>query len=312
MSEVVVPVQEIQKPQVLMIEGNDGRTAPVVLVPNGQGQGMVIHSGVKYLDEFAPPSAPEFTKGTAKIEALSSFIEHVNRFKREAESAIFIRRSPPQIEAVYDYHRNDSPAWAQHRAEFSFAPTRQWIAWRSMDGVALSQAQFAEFLESHSADIYDPSTLSGSAKEAIQEAETAVDTGCVHPAAIRALARGLEYHKSCTSSEVRNLRTGETKVHFEEKMTNKEGESLDIPGLFAIAVEMFDARVPGEDGTDKATRYVIPVRLRVRPAKSSEDGLLWMMLLHNVDRCVDLALSESAARVKKDTGLPVFWGSPEK
>lgn len=312
MNESILPVQEIQKPQILLIEG-EGRQAPVVLVPNGQGQGMTIHSGVKYLDEVAPPTAPPFTKGTAQIEALSSFIEHVNRFKRDGESAIFIRRNPAQIEVVYDYHQNKTPAWAQHRAAFSFAPTKQWMAWRAMDNGSLSQTGFAEFLECHSADIIDPAALSGSGKEAIQEAEAAVDTKCVHPNAIRALARGLEYHKSCTSSEVRNLRTGETKVHFEEKLTNKEGETLEVPGLFAIGVEMFDARVPGADGMpDEATRYVIPVRLRVRAAKSAEDGLLWTMLLHNVDRCVELALSESAARVKAATGLPVFWGSPEK
>lgn len=60
------------------------------------------------------------------------------------------------------------------------------------------------------------------------------------------------------------------------------------------------------------SRYVIPVRLRVRPSRQEAEGLKWTLLLHNVDRCVELALSEAADHVAIETKCPVFWGSPEK
>lgn len=311
-------VQEIQKPSIMTIEGPDGRKAPVLLTPNGQG-GMTVHEGKRFIDDYQPRAAPERRRGMAVLESLASFVDHVNRF-RVPESAIFMRRTPAMIEAVYDYHTSEQPRYGEHRATFAFPASTAWKAWREVNGKELGQTSFAEFLENHSADLIDPTRLPPSALEAIRDAETATGVSCVHPEAIRVLAKGLEYHRKASSVELRNLRTGECKISFEEKLTGKDGEVLDIPGLFAIAVELFDARMPGElDPTDPtkrlpptASRYVIPVRLRVRAASSEGDGLRWTLLLHNVERCIDLALSEAAERVSTETKCPVFWGSPEK
>lgn len=314
----VGPVQEIQKAQILTIEGPDGRKAPVLLVPSGDGS-MDVHDGLPFIEDYQPKAAPHRTKGTATIESLGSFIEHVRRFKR-AETALFIRRSPAALEAVYDYHANSSPAFAEHRAQFAFAPTLTWKAWKEKSGKEMAQAEFAEFLEDRSGDMIDPTSLPPSAKEAVSDAERATGATCVHPEAIRVLARGLEYHHRATRSDLINLRNGTRQVKFEEKLEGKDGETLDIPGLFAVAIEMFDARLPGDPDPDKpgellpakSSRYVVPVRLRVKALPGESGGLRWTLLLHNVDRCIDLALNESAERVAKDTGCPVFWGSPER
>lgn len=313
----VGPVQEVAKPEVITITGPDGRSAPVLLVPNGKGS-MEVHDGLLFIEDYQPRERPHRRKGTAVLESLQSFVDHVLRFAR-AETRIFIQRGGPQVLAVYDYHSPEDPAFGEHRAKFTFAATTTWAAWRNIHGRELDQTAFAEFLENRSADLISPDGLPASAREAILEAEKATGATCVHPDAIRLLARGLEYHRQASSVEFRNLRTGEVKVSFEEKLSGKDGEVLDIPGLFAIAVELFDARMPGDvDPNDaskrlppKASRYVIPVRLRVRPGKSDNDGLKWTMLLHNVDRCVDMALTEAADRVANETKVPVLWGMPE-
>jgi hypothetical protein len=308
--------KETPKPQVLTIEGADGTKAPVLLVPEGTDR-MAAYDGKDFLDIYR--QTPERRKGTAVLEALSSFIEHVRRFATH-ETVVFIRREPATVEVVYDYHSADTPRFCEHRATFSFAATKTWLAWRNKHGKEMSQTDFAEFLENQSGDLVSPDGLPASALEAIREAEKATGVPCVHPDAIRLLARGLEYHRSASSSELRNLRTGECKISFEEKLTQKDGEVLDIPGLFAIAIELFDARMPAEVDPDdpskrlppKASRYVIPVRLRVRAARQENEGLKWTVLLHNVDRCIELALTEAADRVSIETKCPVLWGSPEK
>jgi hypothetical protein len=315
------PIQEVAKPEVRTIEGPDGRKAPVLLLPDGDGR-MAVWDGGDFIEAYSPRSQPHRTTGTASIEALGSFIEHANRFKRP-ETALFLTRKPASLTAVYDYHDRGAPAFSQHRAVFAFAPTTAWGAWSAVHGRDIGQKAFAEFLENYSGDMIDPSALplDSAARATVLEAERATGAKCVHPDAIRSLAQGLEYHVRCARADIVNLRTGERKIMFEEKLEGKENETLDIPGLFAIAVELFDARLPAEkapDGTalpSKATRYVVPVRLRVRAGKVAEGegaGLVWTMLLHNVDRCVDLALDEARERVARDTGCPVFWGSPEK
>lgn len=318
---LTTPTQEVQKPEIHTIEGPDGRKAPVLLLPDGAGK-MAVFDGGDFIDGYSPRTAPHRTKGSATIEALGSFIEHVLRFKTP-ETALFITRRPPTLTAVYDYHARGKPAFSEHRATFAFAPTAAWKAWSGADGKEIGQLAFAEFLENHSGDMVDPEALpkESTARKAIEEAEQATGSKCVHPDAIRELSRGLEYHVRCARADIVNLRTGARSIKFEEKIEGKTNEELKIPGLFAIAVELFDARLPPAIGADGAaapsptSRYVVPVRLRVRAGKPSEGegaGLVWTMLLHNVDRCVDLALDEARERVAKDTTCPVFWGSPER
>jgi len=307
------PIQEVAQPRIETVTGPDGRAAPVMFIP--EGHGFRVQPALDLIDKYTPRPAPLRTKGMAKIESLGSFIAHVERFKRE-ETALFIRREPPQIEAVYDYDQTAEPAYREHRASFDFKPTVAWRAWKDAHGQALSQSQFAEFLEEQGADLIDPDKLpeDSAALASVREAELSVGAKCVHPQGIRELTRGLEYHVRCARADLTNLRDGTRKVKFEEKLESKEGSELQIPGLFAIAVELFDARLPDSEGVVKASRYVLPVRLRVRPGRTNDGegaGLVWTLLLCGVDRCVDMALSEAAERVTKDTGCPLFWGSPE-
>ncbi|NJL72856.1 MAG: DUF2303 family protein [Candidatus Competibacteraceae bacterium] len=107
-----------------------------------------------------------------------------------------------------------------------------------------------------------------------------------------------------------NLQSGGGKLVFEEEHKDASGNTLVIPAGFVIAIPVF---APGaeraEDGSAKIELDVIPVRLRYRV---SNGRVQWTLVPHRLDLVLRDALSDAVARVRRETGVPVFEGTPEK
>jgi len=112
--------------------------------------------------EDARAERPRALSGTAQILTEQSIVDHILRFK-DADSVLFATASG--VTAVYDYHQpvnNDGPQrdalarWQRHRAEYTPKLSREWDKWVGGAGRAMSQAEFADFLDENDQDVAGP------------------------------------------------------------------------------------------------------------------------------------------------------------
>jgi uncharacterized protein YfdQ (DUF2303 family) len=275
----------------------DGEEIKVAAVPVGWS----LQSVKKLLDEYLP--APERRKGVATAHDLDSLIAHVNRFKDD-NSALFADGTDgsPALIGVINYHRagaetGDEARFGDHRVVYRFPLSDEWAAWTANNGQRMSQADFAEFLENRILDVAPPP----SEKKADDPlAEIAKTLGGTFASASRLLelSRGLAISAKINAKGAINLSTGEAQITFDETHADGRGAPLKVPNLFAIAIPVFR----------QGAVYRIPVRLRYRLLAGA---VSWSYELYRADKAFDHAFREAASKAQKDTGLPLFYGTPE-
>jgi len=261
-----------------------------VVVPKGKQLLSIKH----LLDEQR--AVPERICGTAELATLESFVEHVKAFAR-AETAIFANEH--RLLAVYDYHgvgkdaeqQQVRPGWCAHRAEYRFPLSREWLAWMGTRDAPMSQSAFAEFLEDHVQDVVAPKD-----DDAKHFAELSFTLAT--PAQLMLLSRNLKVRVESEAVNSPNLSSGEVEIAYKEKHSDSTGAPLKIPGGFMLQIPVF------VDGV----AYRIPVRLRYR---ISGGKVAWQFVMHRWEVALKDAAQEAANSVKNDTGLPVYYGSPE-
>lgn len=261
-------------------------------------QGYEVHEIKPFLDEYL--TAPERRKGTASLDDIESFIAHVKRFADE-DSAVFADRATPMkpaLEAVLDYHRktaDGAPRFGEHRARYDFPLSEEWVAWTTKNGKAMSQADFAAFLENRVVDLDGdpgPAALTFAGKVACDFAS---------PSRLIALSRGLGVREDARVVNAQVLSSGESQMVFEtsHQTYDKDGNSITVPGAFLVAIPVFRRGAP----------YQIPAKLRYR---KQEAKIVWWFELHRVDSVFDHAFEEACGLVREGTELPLFLGRPEK
>lgn len=283
------------EPKLITVQRGDESMSQVLLAPAG----MNAYSVKKFVDEHL--AHPERRKGTSHHQELGSFIAHANRFKAP-ESAVFAEPSPsaPKLTSVLDYHLAGEDAdrikarHGEHRGVYHFPLAEEWKTWRAVDGKGMGQAAFAEFLESNILDVIDPGEAGANAKL------FAMNTGCefAAPSKLMALSRGLALHVESRVKEAVNLGTGEVQIAYEESHKDTAGSKLAVPGAFLVCIPVFRS----------GFAYQIPIRLRYRVKDGS---VTWFLAMFRPDRFFDDAFMGAVDRVKTETELPVFVGTPE-
>ena len=249
---------------------------------------------------------PRFRRGTAAMTALVSFIAHINRFGDE-HSAVFAddNRTTPKLTAVLDYHEADDEhahgvyRHGKHRTTFAFPLSDEWKAWTGKNGVVMTMAQFALFLEDRIGDI----ALAGDDFPEDVARFVAVNGGessIADYATLIELSRGLKVYEQANVEEATNLASGEGHIRFsvEHETRGRTGGTLKVPTMFFIAIPIFN----------KGPFYRIAARLRYR--KTAEGVKFWFDLYRS-DRSFDHAFAEAVEKVDAETPASVFFGAPE-
>lgn len=253
--------------------------------------GVEVKSMKPFIDEFA--TAPDRRKGSATANTMDTFIDLVNRHK-DGDSVVFCKLSGdhPFFNAVMDYHKQDgAPRFGKHRVNYGYPPSMIWLAWKTRDGSNQSQAEFATFIENHVEDMASPYEAEVAQYENLFRCKFATASDML------TLSRGLIINVENALGEVRNLRTGETQITFNETHKGSDGAALIVPGLFVINVPLFEGAPP--------TRLI--ARLRYK----RDSGLKWSWHLYRADDIIRASLLGDRDRVAKETSLPVYEGAPE-
>lgn len=237
---------------------------------------------------------PERRSGKATATTLQSFIDLVNRHS-DADSVLFATTTMPKpaLLAVLDYHKVDGePRWLRHRVEYAFPVTEEWKAWVASNGAVMRQGEFASFLEDHAAELSAPMDGERQIYEPLFKERIAT------PSELIALSRDLEIHVGAKIKRRERLKSGERTIEFETTHTGATGETIDIPGIFMIAVAAFDDGAPVR----------VPARLRYRP----EGGdLVWLYQMWRPEKFLRERVKEDLRSAAFETSLPAFEGAPE-
>lgn len=276
------------------IEGVDG-VEDVVVAPAGK----VLHDLRTILDKRLP--APRRKVGTSTHTTLDSLIGHANRH-RIGPSVLFADDSPsaPALLAVYDYHEggDDSPRFGEHRARYAFPLSEEWVAWMAAAGQDrwLPQREFAELLEARIVEVLEPTKLGVITKELSEK----LGLTLANQAALLSAAKGLSVRVNLNITNAVTTSSGETELVFETKHEAKNGGPLTVPNAFAIGIPVFRGGTP----------YALLARLRYRVTDAG--AVVWGVRFHRAEVCFREAFTEACTKAQKETGLPLFYGAPEK
>lgn len=299
----------LQAPQILQIAGQH---------PADRATALLAPEGLQLLD-LEPlfdknRDKPKHRRGTHVAHTLAAFIALTNRFKAP-NSVIFANRDGAGIEAILDFHPegedNTAARFGTHRVSYGLPHSKEWLAWREMDGKVMDQVPFAAFIEDRIADVIVPhDNLMG----VITDASTGGDFGIrtpqedlaylaktlngrfATPAELVTLSRGLTIREDLRFKNQENLSTGETNLTFESTHQDGSGAPLHVPNLFLIAIPVYD----------NGARYVVAVRLRYRRVDAK---VKWFYQMYRVEQGLEHAFTEAAEKAAADTGLPLYRGT---
>jgi len=326
---------------------------PVLVTPRGREV-----MGLKpFIDPFR--TRPERREGMATLLDLTSLIDHVNRFKDDdsvvfannrwrqptpQEAARAEERNDPNggwhtpsLTAVLDYHEaltlidlqgeivrevgaaTALPRFGRHRAHYAFPLAPEFMAWMSQNGQAMTQADFAVFLEERALDIDPPPINDGwftgqapapgddaspeerkrfEFMDLLRTMTARLKGEWAGPEKMMDLSRGLKVNEANKVEGKTNVSSGTGALVFVNEHTDEVGEPLKVPNLFLISIPVFK----------NGPRYLIPVRLRYR---LQSGRVIWFYDTYRHDRVFDHAFDEAISRVQGETGLRVLVGQPE-
>ncbi len=239
--------------------------------------------------------APSRRKGTATADTLKSFIDLINRHKDD-RSALFGKTTwpEPKLTAVVNYDDAGTDArHGDHRIVYTFPLTAEFKTWIEGNGKPLDQAEFAFFLEEHSAELAAPSDAEKNIYEALFK------EGFATPSEVIQLSRHLEVFVAAKAKQGIRLQTGERVVEFAEEHQNANGEKIVIPGIFMVSVPAF---IDGDP-------VRIPARLRYRISGGS---IKWFYQLYRWENFLREQVEHDLFDAAKATELPSFQGAPER
>lgn len=186
---------------------------------------------------------PRRIKQSLSVATARSFIKYVSDFGT-SYTVVFANLKDQQFKAVLDYHDPvNGPSWCEHQVLYSCPIDIRWKTWKSHDGKALKQVDFARFIEDNLVDIVSP-----------QGAE------------ILAIAKELQAKKAIEFKSGQNLSNGDIQFTYNET-TNGSAGQLSIPETFTLGIPVYEG----------GAKYEVIARLRYR---ISDGGLaLWYDLL---------------------------------
>lgn len=317
----------------------------VAIVPHG----VAIKSIKSFVDEWRErPERVQATVPMLSAASFIDYLKRVKNpdsavYVRDDPGGVTNGFSGAKMVGVIDHDGQGAalaPAFGQHRVTYEFPLSDQMKAWLAATAKGLmEQAEFAHFLEDRLVDVENP-PLDWMMVDAVDvtrilaalnlqddrgtiddiTADAAAGDGAgdeledryiprsalyklrrirfATEARLLALSRGIEIAVNARAKESYNPRTGEREVvFFEEHQTNdKEGRKVVVPDAFFVNIPVFE----------NGLRHLMPVRLYYRRKGSSP---AWGIELIDARRLIRMAIADVADKVRKETGLPVFFGT---
>jgi len=247
---------------------------PYAVLKDAQGR-----ERIEYLDE-GQQRQPHRLYGTVKLADEESFCAYFTQFGEPAN--IYASLDPARFVAVFNDHKKEMPGFRDHRAVLTLAHSREWEAWKSMDGKKFDgNVAFAEWLEDQAPDMVKPSG-----------------------ADMMQLALNFRVAEKIAFANPTRLQDGQTELTYsqivEGSSQSAKGGKVKIPETFTIEIPIFAGL--------NAVRHAIEARFRYRLV----GGVLsiWYDLVRP-HKAVEEAFRAVWDYIQDETQTTILHGSPE-
>ena len=216
-------------------------------------------------------------QGTVMLGDVDSLLAYCDDQACQEFGYIYADPDGRSITAIFNDQRLRSvPGWRDHRAHFTAQLTPEFQKWMSNDKKAMSQGEFAEFIEDNFAD------LNG------QDAQTLLN-----------VATTIQATTGINFSSARRLQDGQVQLTYNEVIDAKAGAdgALKIPQVFTLGLRIFKN---GEG-------YKLTARLKYRLAAG---GVKFWYELERPERAIEDAFAGYVAAVREKSGYVVLIGKP--
>lgn len=226
---------------------------------------------------------PTRKRGKVTCSETAALITYLNKHAEPSGSMIYAEIDSEQsvfkLVAVIDDHQQADPRWRDHICILNPELSVEWKRWTGKDGIRMSQAEFASWLEDNRGDV-------------------ATAPGMPDGAQILEMALGFE----ATAEKRMRSKINTTNGGFAFEYVDQENDDTRTTMKF---YERFTIGVPVFRGSTSA--YPIEARLKYR--NKSGELTFWFELVRP-DKVFAAEVSESVAFVAEETGLLVIAGSP--
>jgi len=273
----------------------DGNIMPnFIFVPKG----MELQSTKRFIDEHK--KVPDRRRGKILTDDIGSFVDLVNRNKN-TDSVVFARCDASEncldaaLVSIIDYHPsgsdNDKANNCEFRIIYPFPLSSEIKRWVKLNGVRVSQLQFAQFLEDRIIEISTPS-----------EEATRIIKGlggkCAEGIEMLELARDLEIYSTSQFKSRQKISSGEYEMKFTSEHKDATGKPITIPDYFVIKIPLFSGEI-------EAKEVIARLRYRIKDNSSVE----WFFELYRLDVAFKEQFRQTCAAVKQSTDLPLYFVS---
>lgn len=184
----------------------------LLLVPAEDGSTKVID-----LRDYN--ESPRRKVGSRTVRDVRSFLTYLDKHL-ETSTELWADEPNSKIVAVIDAHAEagENAGHEGHRITLDLAQTPEWKTWMKSNGVKMTQAEFAEFIEANATDITVPD-----------------------PATFLEIAQTLLGSVNADWQSAHRLANGQIDFGYKETVTARAGQQgeLQIPADFTIAVRPY-------------------------------------------------------------------------
>lgn len=260
---------------------------PVALQTGAHGESTigVIPGVLEALDKRA--GGPQRRSGVVRLTDVASLIAFIARWGSD-DTVVYADTSALAFCAVLNDHPKsehvgdegatiaiEDTGWRDHRAEYACPRSSEWIAWSALDGKALRQAEFADFVESRLEDMI-------------------ARDGYPVPLEVLRMARDLQIRTKGTFQRTVDPTTGNSTLI---NKTETEQGSTVIPRAFVIAIPVFEG----------GARYEMEARVRFT---LSDSGPAFAFVLYRRAEIERDAFNAVRSNLAAETGCLVLAGKP--
>ena len=293
----------------------DHTTAQLVSMPSQRS----VENLTEKLRDAAQYLKPARRKGTATLTELQSLVGWTERFKSD-DSVLFADpdMTAPTLTCVADYHSkgpsdcttatgDPTARHCHHRGVYKFPLSNEWKEWMKISGKPQDKDVMGEFIEANAKDIMDPTPAIIKGKEdknnepwenrLIGTAQQ-IEGRFGQLSQLLAMSKKFQVFEKSDLKVVSNRDTGEAELQFLNEHQTIDGQPLVTPNLIIIAIPVFRGGAP----------YRMAVRFRYRKNGSAIE---FALTIYNPEKVFEACFKEAVELAKNETGLPLFYGTPE-